>query len=318
MGTQTTSRIGLALGSGSARGLAHIGVLRAVQEAGLSVDLYAGTSMGALVGALAASGRVDDLEKAFLALNWKQTLSLLDPVFPRSGLIDGHKVGEFLQSMLPIEKFEQLVTPFQAVSTDIMTGEEVVLASGNLIEAVRASIAVPGIFTPVRRRGRILADGGLVNPVPVSTVKKMGATCVIAVDLNHDIVTKRLQERLAPVSVPDNNTPSPYTRVLDSLKSSNNEVMRQLGTWLTTDAPKEVAQPPLPSIFDMLLASVYISQTQVTKTNLQQHRPDILIQPPLGDIRFMEFDRAEEIIEIGYSSAKAALAPHIDRLLAAA
>ena len=181
-------KIGLALGSGSARGLAHLGVIRAVQEAGIKVDYVAGTSIGALVGAVYAAGSIDSLESTFQKFDWKKMVSFFDVIFPKSGLIDGAKVRELVRALVHAEVIESLPIPFCAVATDIQSGEEVVIRQGDLIEAVRASIAVPGIFTPVRSNGLLLVDGGLVNPVPVSVVRAMGAEIVIAVDLNQQIV----------------------------------------------------------------------------------------------------------------------------------
>lgn len=291
-------KIGLALGSGSARGLAHIGVLRAIKDAGIEVNMIAGASMGAFIGAIAASGKLEGLEAEFLSLDWKSIASLLDPVFPKSGLIDGQKIADFVRAHVPITSIEHLPIPFQAVATDIMNGEEVTIGTGDLIEAVRASISVPGIFTPVRLNGRILIDGGLVNPVPVSVVRAMGADLVIAVDLNHDIVTNRL----AHPNWTANGMPGTWVmaRMLESLQSRESPVLSQFSAWLHKE--------PLPGIFDVLLASMYIMQARITQSTLQHDQPEILIQPPLGAVRFMEFDRAEEIIEIGYRSAAKQLA----------
>ncbi len=291
-------KIGLALGSGSARGLAHIGVLRAIRDAGLEVDMIAGTSMGAFVGSIAAAGKLEGLAAEFLGMDWKGIAALLDPVFPKSGLIDGQKIAEFVRARVPTTSIEQLPIPFQAVATDLMTGEEVVIGAGDLIEAVRASISVPGIFTPVRINGRILIDGGLVNPVPVSVARAMGADLVIAVDLNHDIVANRLaQPNRAASEKPGNWV---MARMLESLQSRDSPVLSQVGSWLLKE--------PLPGIFDVLLASTYIMQARITQGTLQRDQPEVLIQPPLGAVRFLEFDRAEEIIEIGYRSAVQQLA----------
>lgn len=292
-------RIGLALGSGSARGLAHIGVLRALKEARIEVDVVAGTSMGAVIGAVFASGKIDGLSARLCNLDWPGIVALLDPVFPRSGLIDGQKIAEFVRAHVPSARIEDLLLPFAAVATDITNGEQVVATTGDLTEAVRASIAVPGIVTPVRSNGRILVDGGLVNPVPVSVARAMGADLVIAVDLNHDIVAGRLSH---PAAHSNGHAPI-MARLLESLQAINSPVLAQFEAWLHK-APLE----PLPGIFDVLLASLYIMQARVTEAGLQQDRPEILIQPPLGAVRFMEFDRAEEIIDIGYRSAVEQLA----------
>ena len=190
MTEQSTHRpkIGLALGSGSARGLAHIGVTRALKDAGIHVDYVAGTSIGAAIGAVYASGKLDSLQDAYLAMDWKKIAYFFDVVFPKSGIIDGKKVADFMRDYVHSENIEDLPLPFKAVATELNSGEEVVLETGDVIEAVRASISVPGMFTPVRRDGRVLVDGGLVNPVPVNVARAMGADIVIAVDINHGIV----------------------------------------------------------------------------------------------------------------------------------
>ncbi|GMV56492.1 MAG: hypothetical protein AMXMBFR6_22970 [Betaproteobacteria bacterium] len=290
--------VGLALGSGSARGLAHIGVLRAIREAGIDIKVIAGTSMGALIGAVLAAGGLDSLTAKFLGLDWKYMVSLLDPVFPRSGLIDGRKIADFVRTLVPDTAIEDLNIPFAAVATDLATGREVVIDHGDLTEAVRASIAVPGIFTPVRRDGHVLVDGGLVDPVPVSAARAMGADLVIAVDLNHDIVAGR-SARVAP-SDDGNGNGQTLARLLESLPGAKNTVsqnplLAQFSAWLKKDA--------LPGIFEVLLASLYIMQARITQSSLRHDRPDLLIQPPLGAVRLMDFGRAEEIIEIGYRCA---------------
>jgi NTE family protein len=254
--------------------------------------------MGAVIGAIFAAGKLDGLTARFLDFDWKGVVSLLDPVFPRSGLIDGQKIADFVRTHVQAARIEDLPIPFRAVATCITSGEEVVCGAGDLIEAVRASISVPGIFTPVRSNGRILVDGGLVNPVPVSVVRAMGADLVIAVDLNHDIVAGRTYHPDSRVNARPHT--QAMTHLLASLQTMESPVLSQFEAWLH--------QEPLPGIFDVLLTSIYIMQARVTQSSLRQDRPDILIQPPLGAVRFMEFDRAEEIIEIGYRSAAEQLA----------
>jgi NTE family protein len=219
-----SGKIGLALGSGSARGWAHIGVIKALTEAGIHVDYVAGTSVGAVVGAVYASGRIDSFKDVVLQLDWKKIAFFLDVVFPKSGLIDGNKIAEFIRSHVEEKNIEDLSLPFCAVSTDLATGNEVIIKDGDIIEAVRASISVPGVFTPVRKNGAILVDGGLVNPVPVSVVREMGADLVIAVDLNHDIVGKKGISKTSTAKsgtlAPDPGTTQGLTkgsRILDAL-----------------------------------------------------------------------------------------------------
>lgn len=307
-------KIGLALGSGSARGLAHLGVIRAIEEAGLEVGFIAGTSMGALIGAIHAAGKLGELEATFLALDWKKTASFFDVVLPKSGLLDGAKVSELVRAHIHANAIEMLQIPFAAVATDIVSGEEIVIRSGDVIEAVRASISVPGIFTPVRSNGRILVDGGLTNPVPVSTARAMGANIVIAVDLNHQIIAgKNLKPLLNPskASSAEVDTFDMLSRWVSDYRLSMKDIKQKLLAWdnpASAQFRRWTSTEPLPSIFEVLLASINIMETRITHTRLLLDKPDVIIQPPLGHIRFLEFDRAEEIIAIGYEHTQQQLA----------
>ncbi len=181
-------RVGLVLGSGSARGWAHIGVLQACEELAIRIDCVAGTSIGALVGAVYASRGIEQLKEIVLHLDKRQLLSLLDVGLRHAGLIDGKRVADGLRERIYQPLIEQLNLPYRAVATDLNTGDEIVLDRGDIIEAVRASISIPGVFTPVVRDDRILVDGGLTNPVPVSLARALGADFVIAVDVNHRLL----------------------------------------------------------------------------------------------------------------------------------
>jgi len=177
-------KVGLALGGGAARGLAHIGVLEVLDKEGVPVDMIAGTSAGAIVGALYAQGRsAAKIKKLALNIGWRQKVSLVDLTLPRSGFIEGRKIKNLLKSIIGDISFSELKIPLSCVATDISSGEEVVISDGPVLEGVRASISIPVIFTAAKWRGRYLVDGGLVNPVPVSTVRKMGADFVIAVNV---------------------------------------------------------------------------------------------------------------------------------------
>lgn len=307
-------KIGLALGSGSARGLAHFGVIRAIADAGIEVDFIAGTSMGALIGAIHAAGKLDELETTFLKFDWKKTVSFFDVVLPKSGLLDGAKISELVRTLVPAETIETLPKPFAAVATDIVSGEEIVIRNGDLIEAVRASISVPGIFTPVRSSGRILVDGGLTNPVPVSVARAMGADIVIAVDLNHEIIAGKNMKPLlntGKASSTEDSSSGMFSRwVGDYLLSMKDIKQRLLAGEYPASAQfrKWISTEPLPNIFEVLLASINIMETRITQARLLLDQPDVVIQPLLGHIRFLEFGRAEEIIAIGYEHTQRQLA----------
>jgi NTE family protein len=298
------AKVALALGSGSARGWAHIGVIRALAEAGVRVDYVAGTSIGALVGAVYASGKIDSLEDVILRLDWKKIVYFFDVVFPKSGLIDGNKVADFIRGHVGEGNIEDLPIPFCAVSTDLATGNEVVIKEGDIIEAVRASISVPGIFTPVKKDDMTQVDGGLVNPVPVSAAREMGADFVIAVDLNHGIVGKKA---LVPSHENMNSDKEPVktlpgkNKLLNGLNKKVRAIdiptLTQIRQWMGMD-------DPLPNIFEVLVTSINIMETQITATNLKTDPPDILIQPNLGHLKFLEFNRAEEAIAEGYEEGR--------------
>ena len=178
-------KIGLALGSGAARGLAHIGVLETLEEEKIPIHYIAGTSMGALIGGLYASGLgIKELKEFAYQTDWKKVVILLVPSPSKSGLVSGERIEKFLRSFLGNKKIEELPIPFACVATDILSGEEIIIDKGDLVDGIRASISIPGILTPVILDGRILADGGIVNPIPVNVVSKMGADFVIASNAN--------------------------------------------------------------------------------------------------------------------------------------
>ena len=190
-----SKKVGLALGSGAARGPAHVGVLAVLEKEGIPIDIIAGTSAGAIVGAIYAQGKdAGQVKEVFLDLARHKLTRFIDPSLPRSGLIKGKKFKDLLASFIGGDlKFSDLRIPFACVATDIETGEEVVIDRGSVPEALRASISIPGIFTVVKRGGRYLVDGSLTNPVPVSLAKRMGADFIIAVNVIPDVAGRSRQ-----------------------------------------------------------------------------------------------------------------------------
>lgn len=180
-------KIGIALGSGSAKGWSHIGVIRGLQEANIAIDIVCGSSIGALVGGAFAAGKLDEAEKLVRELAWSDIMGFMEVPVPRSGIINSEKIAEYLRQRIGDPNIEDLPIPFAAVATDLTSGQEVWMRQGSLIEAIRASISMPGMFTPCFREGRLLVDGGLVNPIPVSLCRSMGANTVIAVNPNTDV-----------------------------------------------------------------------------------------------------------------------------------
>ena len=305
--TEKRPRLGLALGAGAARGMAHLGVLRELEKAGLAPDVVAGTSIGALVGGMYAAGKLDRLTEVALRLDWKQIARYFVEIsFPRSGLIEGNKLTALLAEIVGEVELTELALPFRAVTTNLMTGEEVVISDGDLVEAIRASIAVPGIFTPARRGDDLLVDGGLVNPVPVSVCRTMGAERIIAVDLNYGRVkdtrarNSTVKEKSALASQRPNFDAGQIFEWLErNTKQFDIELPNPLKSWMERHA--------LPNVFDVLGNTLGIIESQIAATRLQVDKPDLLIQPNVGDIRFMDFVHAGEMIEEGRRAAKEAL-----------
>jgi NTE family protein len=225
----------------------------------------------------------------------------------RMGFVVSERMKRFLEKLLKNYRFEEMRVPLGVVATDLATGSEVVLNEGDLVEAIRASISVPGIFTPVKKNGGFLLDGGLVNPVPVSAVRNMGADYVIAVNLNHDLVDKRTANSIRPVA--------PSTKLaVDQLPSKKwgigrfgNRKLNKFNPPTLSQVRRWMQKDPVPSIFDVIVTSIHIVGVQVTATRLAIDPPDLLIEPKLGDIRFLEFHRAAEAIAEGYREAIAQL-----------
>ncbi|MCK5025740.1 MAG: patatin-like phospholipase family protein [Nanoarchaeota archaeon] len=181
---QDRLKIGLALGSGGARGLAHIGVLKTLEENNIPIDYIAGVSSGSIAGAYySLNGEIDSLEKKVLQLTKKDLLKLIDITSPKRALISGNKIKSFIGELISNKSFSDTKIPLRIIATDLCSGEEIQITEGRLVDAIRASISLPGIFSPAKLNGRLLLDGGIVNPTPVDVVKQMGADIVIGVDL---------------------------------------------------------------------------------------------------------------------------------------
>ena len=289
-------KIGIALGSGSARGWSHIGVIRSLLEAGIPIDIACGASIGALVAGSFAAGFLDPLDRWARRLSWSNIVGFMDVMIPRSGLIEGERMTGYFRQNMADPEIEKLSLPFAAVATDLKTGREIWLRDGSLMDAIRASISLPGIFTPCQRNGQWLVDGGLVNPVPVSLCRSMGADIVIAVNLNSDIMGKPRLRRMADPPNGGRNGENP--RTMGKWAAFLNQTAQQGNLTLFRQLFQE--QPERgPSIFDVMTASIKIMQDRITRERLAADPPDILVLPKLAHIGLMEFNRAEESIEEG-------------------
>ena len=298
MNSSQKPRIGLALGGGSARGWAHIGVIRALEEAGIRPDIVAGTSIGALVGAAYAAGELDHFEQWALQLEVTDVLGFMD-VSLSGGLFKGERLMDFFRHRFVDRPIEELPTPFAAVATALHNGAEIWLRSGSILNSVRASFALPGLFSPVLCDGAVLVDGGLVNPVPVSLARAMGAEIVIAVDLASDILGRHLHTNPAGVGPPG------------FLGVVRRKVQEKLGIQTPLNA---VEEPAMPSIAEVLASSLNIMQVRIARSRLAGDPPDVIAAPRLAQLRLLDFHRAKEAIEEGRRAVERVA--HMVKLLA--
>jgi NTE family protein len=305
-------RVGLALGSGGARGWAHLGVLQALNERGIEIEFVAGTSMGAVVGAFCAARRLDTLRELAENLDWRKLRSFFWEVsLSRSGLTDGNKLLAETKKLLEVGQFRELHLPFRAVATDLNTGAEVVLSAGSLLPALRASISIPGLFSPVWSGRRLLVDGGLVNPVPVNVVRDMGAQIVIAVDVSQGIEPppapprreKAPKPRRGRLRLPQVAGPEENLGALQMLENFFDDVERRIRGFQKSRAAEEAK----PDLVEVLVRSVRVMEAQIARARRAAEPPDILIEPKVGGIGTLDFQRAREAIAAGHAAALAAL-----------
>lgn len=279
--------IGLALGSGASRGWAHIGVIKALSDLDIHPHVVCGCSIGALVAAAYVAGNLDKLEQWVRSLTRVELARYIELNLSLNGFVDTEKLHEFfLQCVCREEQsIEDGTAKFASVATDLETGREVWFTSGPLIDAVWASISLPGLFPPLQHQGRWLVDGGLVNPVPVSVCHALGADIVISVNLNGDIVGKHfIQKR--------NGQQNNGNHVMDRLSRAVNKYSPALFT-----DEKEKTSPP--GLFDAIAGSINIAQDRITRSRLAGEPPDIMLSPKLSHIGLMEFYRAEAVIQEG-------------------
>jgi NTE family protein len=291
MGQQQT--VSLVLGSGAARGLAHIGVIECLIEHGYRIDSISGASMGALVGGIYAAGRLDSYKQWVLALEKMDVIRFLDLAFSSEGLFKGDRLMDALREMVGDHRIEDLPIAYTAVACDLERQREVWLTDGSLFDAIRASIAIPTVFTPHRYRGMRLLDGGLLNPVPIAPTFKDFTDLTIAVDLNGMRAVSGVSDATGEVPAQVSSSPRHATvqRFLDSIQNS-------IGQRQESDL----------GLFDLLSSSFETMQNAISSIKLATYAPDMCIDIPRSACKAYEFDRAAELIELGYAMAGKAIA----------
>lgn len=276
-------KIGLALGAGAARGWTHIGIIKALKELGVNIDVVSGCSIGAYVGSAFASDKLSELEQWAFSLTEWQVFSLLGIGFRRGGLASGQKVFEKHKNEFCAPSFEEMTLPFCAVATDLYSGKEVVFNNGPINNAIQASCAIPALFTPIEHDGRWLVDGAVVNPVPVNQCRQLGADFVIAVNLSADFRPQMIESCEKEHEISQQKTD-------EFMGKANGGFMKQ---WFSPESQNNKKQAP--GIMSVMSSSLEILQARVSRSRLAGDPPDLLIEPQLGDVGLLEFHRAEEL-----------------------
>jgi len=288
-------KLGIALSAGSAGTMAQVGAIEELAAAGLEFSYVAGTSAGAMVGAAYAAGHLDGLARTMCGLTRRQVVRLFDPTWPRTGLLEGRRAMELIRPHVG-ERIEELPVPYAAVATDLRSGAEVMLDRGDVVEAIRASIAIPGIFTPSHRDGRLLVDGGLANPLPVSVARHLGAEFVVAISVV-PIRDTHIDE--APIR------PSARRAITTALLSRFFErvggVVREP---LDPDAPLLDAKNEESGLIEVILSASRIVESRLAAARLREHPADVLIEIPLPRVGIFDFHRSLELIAAGRATAR--------------
>ena len=286
--------VSLVLGSGGARGLAHIGVIKWLEENGYAIQSIAGSSMGALIGGIYASGKLDVYEHWVRALRKRDVMFLLDFAYSRAGLFSGDRIIKKLRDMLGDTRIEDLPMSFTAVATDLHVGREVWLTRGSLFDAIRASIAIPTVFTPVTYKGHLLVDGGLLNPVPIAPTLRDITDITIAVSLSGKKETLSLLEKTdneQNKKEKNRNGNSYQQAIVDFLASIPVKFNRE-------------EKPPEANVIELMSQSFEAMEHLITRLKLAAYTMDHLIEIPANACGIFEFHRAKEMIELGYERAR--------------
>jgi len=315
---KTQNKIGLVLGSGGARGLAHIGVLKVLEREKIFPEIIVGSSMGAFIGGVYGVGvSIEKIEQIARRTSMKFTARMLTPGLPKSGMVDLNRVRNFLKELGANVNIEDLNVSFAAIATDFTTGEEVILNSGLLVDAIAASIALPVLFKPVYYKNKFLVDGGIINPLPVNIAYKMGAKIIIAVNVAHSpgISFQKKNGKPKRTVIIRKNLSHLRKNIFKQMKKIDQikHTASSLENLLKGNGSKEEIPSP-PGIFNNMMQGAYILQNKITQLQLQLAKPDILISPDVTDFNMLHFFRAKELIAIGEKAAEEIL-PQIKKII---
>lgn len=295
--SESDKTISLVLGSGGARGLAHIGAIRALEEHGYTIGSIAGSSMGALIGGMHAAGRLDAYTEWVLGLEQSDVLRLVDWTLSGGGLIRGDRIIRRLRDMVGETRIEDLDIDFTAVAVDIEVGRELWLTRGSLFDAIRSSIAIPGLFTPHRYRGRLLVDGGILNPVPVAPTLRSFSDLTVVVNVNGPAV-ERAGDESANADNTDDTDDSAEAGMMNRVKRLFSDLVSRDDDDKDDDGPGLVA---------MLIKSLEIMESVITRQHLAVFQPDLVVDVPRNACMIHEFHRARELIDLGHARTIEAL-----------
>lgn len=289
--------VGLALGAGVARGWAHIGILRVLEREGIRPKVITGTSIGSVVGGCWAAGCLDQLELFARRLTKRSVFSLMDLSLSGSGLVGGRRLRDTLDEALGDRAIENLPARFAAVATEYGTGHEIWLKRGHLATAIRASYAIPGVFEPVDVNGKWMLDGALVNPVPITTARAMGANMVIAINLNNEILGRStvVSDHIS-TAAPQEGT-STAGALLRPVKDAANAMSQYFNG-------KTAGNTGAPGIAAVMIETINITQDRIARSRLAGDPPDVMIAPKLARIGLFDFHRADETIALGAEAAE--------------
>ncbi len=299
-------KVGLVLGSGGAKGISHISVIEYLNGLDIPVDMIVGSSIGAVIGAVYCAGSLERFKKDIVKLNRKGIIKYFDPVIPRSGLLEGRKIIDFLAQYIPHDKnIEDFKIKLGIVATNYFNGKSVLFRRGNVLEAIRASISVPGIFIPVKYRSTYLIDGGVANPLPVNVIRRMGAGLVVAVNLHPKIDERKYKKYIKSkrgewedlIDSEDIEIIDDQYELMSKDRSKQNNIIKSIEHWVGINSKEK---EHMPNIIEVISRSIDIMEYVNTMVMLKYNSPHVLIEPDIPGLGTMDFSNVSMVMSRGY------------------